>query len=225
MRKRDLMWIKRGSGGSVELQDKTFTENGTYKADEGYDGFGNVTVEVAGGGEDTLTARFLNILTEYSNDELTELPASAFVDCSNLETANLPNVTSLPASAFSGCSNLTKVEFPEAESIGSYAFNKCTNLSTAIFPKVKKIEQNVFYQCTNLKALVIRSATMCKLSGANSFTQSAIANGTGYIYVPNELIDTYKAYSTWSNYASQFRSLEDYTVDGTITGELDEAKI
>jgi hypothetical protein len=54
MRKRDLMWIKRGSGGSVELQDKTFTENGTYTPDAGYDGFGSVTVDVAssGGGSD-----------------------------------------------------------------------------------------------------------------------------------------------------------------------------
>ena len=34
----------------VKLQDKTVTENGTYSADEGYDGLGEVTVEVAGSG-------------------------------------------------------------------------------------------------------------------------------------------------------------------------------
>ena len=34
----------------IVLQDKTITENGTYSADEGYDGLGSVTVDVAGSG-------------------------------------------------------------------------------------------------------------------------------------------------------------------------------
>ena len=34
-------------GTDPNLQDKTITENGTYTADEGYDGLGTVTVEVA----------------------------------------------------------------------------------------------------------------------------------------------------------------------------------
>lgn len=35
-----------GSGGSINNQDKTVTENGTYTADEGYTGLGTVTVNV-----------------------------------------------------------------------------------------------------------------------------------------------------------------------------------
>ena len=34
-----------------------------------------------------------------------------------------------------------------------------------------------------------------------------------------------QAATNWSTYAAQFRALEDYTVDGTTTGELDETKI
>ena len=34
-----------------------------------------------------------------------------------------------------------------------------------------------------------------------------------------------KTASIWSTYASQIRALEDYTVDGTVTGELDPSKI
>lgn len=37
-------------GGSPNLQDKTFTQNGVYTADAGYDGFDEVTVNVSGGG-------------------------------------------------------------------------------------------------------------------------------------------------------------------------------
>ena len=43
-----LTYIITTSSGEVEaeLQEKTFTENGTYEPDEGYDGFSRVTVEV-----------------------------------------------------------------------------------------------------------------------------------------------------------------------------------
>lgn len=36
------------SGGAINLQDKTITTNGTYTADEGYDGLKTVTVSVTG---------------------------------------------------------------------------------------------------------------------------------------------------------------------------------
>jgi hypothetical protein len=31
--------------------------------------------------------------------------------------------------------------------------------------------------------------------------------------------------TNWTTFSAQFRALEDYTVDGTTTGELDESKI
>lgn len=37
-----------GSSTPINLQNKTFTENGTYTADAGYNGFGIVTIKVAG---------------------------------------------------------------------------------------------------------------------------------------------------------------------------------
>ena len=66
---------------------------------------------------------------------------------------------------------------------------------------------------------------MATLSNTNAFSSTPIASGTGYIYVPRALVDSYKAASKWSTYANQFRALEDYTVDGTTTGALDETKI
>ena len=76
-----------------------------------------------------------------------------------------------------------------------------------------------------LIALILRSETMATLAGTNALSSTPIASGTGYIYVPSALIEDYKVATNWSTYADQFRALEDYTVDGTITGELDESKI
>jgi hypothetical protein len=52
-----------------------------------------------------------------------------------------------------------------------------------------------------------------------------IASGTGYIYVPAARVNNYKSATYWKDYAAQIRALEDYTVDGTITGALDPNKI
>ena len=72
---------------------------------------------------------------------------------------------------------------------------------------------------------MLAGGDLCSLDSTNAFTGTPIASGTGYIYVPAVLIDSYKAATNWSTYAAQFRALEDYTVDGTTTGELDETKI
>ena len=81
-------------------------------------------------------------------------------------------------------------------------------------------------KCTALTAVILRNEDfVVTLLGSDAFSYSAIASGTGYIYVPSALLATYKAATNWSTYAAQFRGLEDYTVDGTTTGELDETKI
>lgn len=82
-----------------------------------------------------------------------------------------------------------------------------------------------FYYCTNLKVLILRSASVVTLANTNALIATAISGKKGYIYVPRDLVDEYKAASNWVTYASQFRALEDYTVDGTTTGALDESKI
>ena len=77
-----------------------------------------------------------------------------------------------------------------------------------------------------MTAFILRSETkICSITHTSVFTKTPIESGTGYIYVPKALIEDYKVTTNWSVYASQFRALEDYTVDGTTTGELDETKI
>lgn len=49
------------------LQEATFTENGVYLHDEGYDGFGKVTVDVEGGVEEELLTPYTVYLDAYAN--------------------------------------------------------------------------------------------------------------------------------------------------------------
>jgi hypothetical protein len=76
-----------------------------------------------------------------------------------------------------------------------------------------------------LTTVILRSESLCTLENVSAFNGTPIASGTGCIYVPAALVNSYKTATNWSSFASKFRALEDYTVDGTITGELDETKI
>jgi len=147
------------------------------------------------------------------------------IDCNNLATVNIPLATSVGNNAFQRSPKLTAVNFPLATTIGYQAFRECSALETADFPSATSLDSNVFNSCTKLTAVILRGNVVCSLRGTDSFTSTAVESGTGYIYVPSALIDEYKSATNWSTYAAQFRALEDYTVDGTTTGALDQAKI
>ena len=121
--------------------------------------------------------------------------------------------------------SITEISSSSATSIGSYAFYSCIALTTADFPVATSIESNAFRSCSKLKSLLLRGNNVCTLSNANAFSSTPISSGTGYIYVPSALIEQYKASANWYIYAAQFRALEGYTIDGTVTGKLDPAKI
>ena len=109
--------------------------------------------------------------------------------------------------------------------VGESAFNSCKSLTEADFPNASIIQYNAFAYCSSLKTLILRKASKCNLADYSSFSGAPIVKGTGYVYVPKSLLSSYTSDVYWKNSKAQFRALEDYTVDGTITGELDPTKI
>ena len=67
-----------------------------------------------------------------------------------------------------------------------------------------------FHYCSSLTTAILRSETMCSLDDISVFADTPISKGTGYIYVPQALIESYQAHEKWSTYADQFRAIEDY---------------
>ena len=141
----------------------------------------------------------------------TSIGIFAFQYCSALASVSLPVATSIGDNAFYYCSALTSVSLPVATSIGNSAFHYCSALTSVSLPVATSIGNNAFYKCSKLKALILENAdTVCELSNTTALSGTLIASGTGYIYVPSALVDTYKAASNWSTYANQFRAIEDY---------------
>ena len=129
--------------------------------------------------------------------------------------------------AFANCPNLTSVKFSSATLFGDYAFLSDTSLISADLAVASSLGDGVFQDCSAFNTLILRkSDSICTIySGSTVFANTAIASGSGYIYVPSALVNTYKSASNWSTYSARFRALESYTADGTITGALDPSKI
>ena len=148
---------------------------------------------------------FANTVDSIGDEALT----SSIIDRSITEIRD-NYATSIGIYAFYSCSKLTTADFPAATSIGINAFYDCKALTTANFPEATSIDSSAFSSCSKLTALILRSGTMATLSNTNAFSSTPIASGTGYIYVPAALVDSYKAASKWSTYANQIRAIEDY---------------
>lgn len=221
---------KAAGGGITPSGTIEITENGTYDVTE-YASV-NVNVAASGGDTDTEDALITRTLTEYVNSRVTSVGAYAFYSDSNIVSVSFPNAVTIGNEAFRSCSKLvnmnfpaataigqhafrgnnamTEVAFPMVTSIGGYAFRENTALAKVDFGKNPTITTYSFYGCTALTALILRGPDIATLSSTNALTSTPIAAGTGYVYVPDSLVNSYKAASGWSNYAAQFRAIEDY---------------
>lgn len=162
----------------------------------------------------------------FNQSEISVFPQ---IDTSNVENMNYmfytTSVTNIKLNTlnvttidyiFKNCSDLEKVELSYWNfDKTSASFSSCSSLKTIIirgFGEYYAINTNIFNDCYHIL-------------GIQDATYNPNGDKDGYIYVPRSKVDTLKSATNWSSFASQIRALEDYTVDGTTTGELDETKI
>ena len=221
--------------GSVEI-----TDNGEYDVTEKEKVVVNVEQSGGGDAETTNSQWFANFIMDtspieiysdkargslgayafYENSAVTkiELPKieylkeRCFNGCENLKTLLLPSLVGYTYQYMaSGCTSLVNVDVHDASYISSYSFQSCTSLKKLDLHKVGTIGTNAFVGATKFETLIIRTDEVPTLGGTNAFTNTKIkSGGTGYIYVPASLVDSYKAATNWSTFASQFRAIEDY---------------
>ncbi len=192
----------------------------------------DIVVTATGGSDDLVKQLIDKSITSFDGSEIETIGTYAFAGCNKLTDLDFPNCTSVEMYAFSSATALVSVNLPKVQLINSNTFQLCSSLKTinipeattlysnAIrdatalekidLPKVGRILSQVFLNCTMLTTVILRSNTPCTLGSTNSFNGTPFANGTGYIYVPASLIDSYKTATNWSTFANQFRAIEDY---------------
>ncbi len=170
-------------------------------------------------------------LTSVNMPLVTSIGDNSFGGCTALKSIEMPLVTSMGSNAFYSCHSLTSVNMPFLKSISNSLFSSCSKLTSADFPIVKSIGSSAFSGSNNLTILILRSETLCTLGSTNVFGNTPFASGKagGTLLVPSALVESYKTATNWSviwGYGhNRFLALEDYTVDGTITGEIDWDKL
>ena len=150
-------------------------------------------------------------LTKLPNN-LTSIDSSVFYKCSNVALTKLPNnLTFIGQYAFYECSNLALTELPEGLTDINYSvFYKCLSLTEMTCKGITSIGSNAFYGCKNLSKIIFTNITVVPtLSNKNTFSNTPIASGTGYVYVPDDLVGSFKTATNWSNYANQIKAISE----------------
>ena len=89
-------------------------------------------------------------------------------------------------------------------SIGESMFQNCTGLTTLVIPSnISSIGGYAFRDCIGLTSITVESVTPPTLGGIYAFNNT----NNCPIYVPPESVDTYKAASGWSSYASRIQAI------------------
>ena len=176
--------------------------------------------------------QYCNKITALDAPNLTTLGQYAFSGNNTYKMAfksiNLPKCKAIPNSALTYCPYVTELVLPECTSVGNSSLTNWANLQYVDLPKCTSIVNYGLRNNGKLETLILRSEKMCTLSNS-ALNGTKIWNGTGYVYMPRALIASYQTATNWKTIygknANAFRALEDYTVDGTLTGELDPNKI
>ena len=130
------------------------------------------------GDQACLDALVADEIVTFEDDDITNLASNRLYYSSTLRDVVLPNVTSIQSSSLSYNSVLETVDFG------------------------KRVQ---FYSdlgsCPNLKHVILRGDTMSGVTnGVTMFTNSGIGIGEGAVYVPSNLVSTYKAYTSWNKF-------------------------
>ena len=175
---------------------------------------------------------------EFVSDKVTRLKYCAFMDCTKLTKISLPNCTEIDYRSFYNCSKVEELYLPNLTTIlndSNSMFGYMGALKEIGFPKLTTAPSldNSFANCSsvtkinlpNLGATSIKRSCFANcyalhtliLGGEFKTLESTVAfNNTGNaaekpfcIYVPDNLVDSYKTATNWSAFADKIKPMSE----------------
>lgn len=134
-----------------------------------------------------------------------------FFRCESIKSISLPSWNDyVGQSMFYQCTSLTRCNMPLAVGTYSGAFEGCSALMELSFPGMISISGKSFENCTKLCALILPNAnTKANLDSTFEGRNSLFAI-SGYVYVPQSLLNDYKSATNWSAIAGRIKAIENY---------------
>lgn len=145
-------------------------------------------------------------LSKISLPVCTYIENNAFFNCRSLLQISLPMCSHIYLNAFNGCTSLIQISLPACSVIEYQAFAFCNKLTQIYLPICGYIGGGAFRYCSSLSIITIGYSSVCSLYGSNVFNYTPIASGTGSIYVPASLVDSYKSAPNWSYFSAIIQS-------------------
>lgn len=148
-------------------------------------------------------------LTTVDLSGLTKLPSSIFGNCTSLTSIFIPNTVAEIGNSFAGVSGITSITFEEGGSTplvlkgGTSGYKpgvfRMMSSQKIVFPeRLSELKDNAL-GCTSAMTYVFTSTTPPSVTGNGQITAD-ITNSK--IYVPDSAVNTYKAATGFSDYAS-----------------------
>lgn len=145
---------------------------------------------------------------------VTSIGQYSFANCDHMETFTATGaISTLGTYTFNGASGhvmaLRECHLPNLGTGialnlnwgSTTAANACQNLEVCDIGKAKSIAANTFANCYKLQTLIMRRTSVTTCANVSAFLNTPVRgrnNLTAEIYVPQALIDSYKAASVWS---------------------------
>ena len=135
------------------------------------------------------------------------------VDLTGLNTSTVRNMNAM----FQICGSLEHVNMGGLDTSKvtdmSYTFGMCGNLKYVNMSgwTAESITNNgyMFGFSPKLEAVVIDSPAVFRLTDSTAFNSSGVSKGTGFVYVPDNLVDEYKSATNWTTVADQIKPLSE----------------
>ena len=118
-----------------------------------------------------------------------------FDSCSLLEELDVSHFNTSNGTDFHNfCQNsklLRKID------LSNFDMKKATNTAT------------MFSGCSSLETLIIDNENLFPMTNRSMLTGTLIEKGTGYVYVPDNLVEQYKQATNWTTYAEQIKGISE----------------
>ena len=148
--------------------------------------------------------------SRFSDSTILRIGYGCFQRCSILRNINFSECTYISGAAFSSCSMLYTCTIPACEQINGAAFASCSSLRVlALGSNINNISEQAFINCTSLYSLTIgNSSAIVTKKKKNAFSNTPMSGtGSGYIYVPQNLLSSYKTATNWAVYSSHIKAI------------------
>ncbi len=138
---------------------------------------------------------------------ITVLPTYLFKNCYRLNSVILGNdLRTINLYTFAYCYSLSSIEIPSSlTSLASSSFYSCKSLLSIVIPEgVTLINSSTFKYCSILADIQILSPTLVPLGATTAFS---VMLSCFKIYVPDDLVETYKADVNWVTFVNNIYPL------------------